>query len=58
MIDIQNLMQRVAAGQGNRLAIFNAVELNHLIDLNIRQFQRRPIGPIGALLTVAEERCV
>ncbi|GIL70847.1 hypothetical protein Vretimale_3923 [Volvox reticuliferus] len=44
------------AEQDNRLGIFHAVDLNKLINQNIRSFRQRPIGPIGALLTVTDGR--
>jgi hypothetical protein len=54
VVDYQKQLRELDAEQGNRLGIFNAVQLNNLINQNIRRFRQRPIGPIGVLLTVTD----
>ncbi|GFR43935.1 hypothetical protein Agub_g5073 [Astrephomene gubernaculifera] len=52
----RNELQRIAAAQGNRLAMFGAVELNKLIERYAHNFRARPIGPIGALLSISDAK--
>ncbi|GLI58594.1 hypothetical protein VaNZ11_000322, partial [Volvox africanus] len=52
--EFQRQLRGLGAEQDNLLGIFHAVDLNRLIDQNIQSFRQRPIGPLGALLTVTD----
>ncbi|EFJ45367.1 structural maintenance of chromosomes protein 6 [Volvox carteri f. nagariensis] len=54
--DLQKALRELGAGQDNRLGMFKAVALNDMINQNVRRFRQRPIGPIGALLTVTDQK--
>ncbi|GLC37835.1 hypothetical protein PLESTB_001481500 [Pleodorina starrii] len=54
--EFQKQLHELDAAQGNRLGIFNAAGLDDLISRNAHRFHQRPIGPIGALLTVNEPK--
>ncbi|KAG2453512.1 hypothetical protein HYH02_001732 [Chlamydomonas schloesseri] len=54
--DSQDQLRALVASNGNRLGAFQAVRLCELISANMRRFQRPPIGPLGAYLSVTEGR--
>ena len=50
-------LKGIEAAKGNRLGAFGAVKLCELITANMRSFQRPPIGPLGAYISVTDGRC-
>eukprot|EP00198_Chlamydomonas_reinhardtii_P007560 XP_001696897.1 structural maintenance of chromosomes protein 6A [Chlamydomonas reinhardtii] len=49
-------LKGIEAAKGNRLGAFGAVKLCELITANMRSFQRPPIGPLGAYISVTDGR--
>ena len=60
MTTLQSALQRLRAAKGDRIAACGpmAAQLHRLVQQNANRFHRRPIGPIGSVLGLKDNKCV
>ncbi|KXZ52761.1 hypothetical protein GPECTOR_8g151 [Gonium pectorale] len=56
LVSTQTRLQQLTAGNGGRLELFGAGAIDRLIRQHIRSFRQKPIGPIGMLITVTDQK--